>query len=116
AEVIEAWLREKRQGAVRLRVPKRGEKRRLAEMVTANAALVLKEHLARRQREDEDLEQALHQLQEALELPAPPERMEAFDISNLQGSQAVASMVVFERGKPKPEDYRRFRIRGQDTP
>src|SRR5690606_3358811 len=78
--------------------------------------LVLREHIARRAREDEDVEQALRELQEALELPAPPERMEAFDISNIHGNQAVASMVVFERGRPKTDDYRRFRIRGKDTP
>src|SRR5690606_26757681 len=50
------------------------------------------------------------------ELPTLPERIEAFDISNIHGNQAVASMVVFERGKPKSDDYRRFRIRGKDTP
>src|SRR5690606_36156334 len=55
-------------------------------------------------------------LQEALDLPTLPERIEAFDISNIHGNQAVASMVVFEGGRAKSDDYRRFRIRGKDTP
>src|SRR5690606_19759274 len=111
-----AWLREKRQGAVHLHVPQRGDKRRLVEMVAENAALVLRERLAKLEREDEEIQRALKELQEALDLPALPERIECFDISNIHGNQAVASMVVFEHGQPKGDDYRRFRIQCKDTP
>src|SRR5690606_33316015 len=63
-----------------------------------------------------DIAKAVQQLQEACELPRLPERLESFDVSSLHGSEAVASMVVFERAKPKTDDYRRFRIRTKDTP
>ncbi|MBO8142329.1 MAG: excinuclease ABC subunit UvrC [Firmicutes bacterium] len=113
---IEGWLREQRGGAVRLRVPKRGEKRRLVEMVAENARLVLKERLGQLARRTEEAEKAMAQLADVLGLPNVPQRIEAFDISNIQGNQAVASMVVFEDGLPKPADYRRFKIRTKSTP
>src|SRR5690625_2554387 len=108
-EAIAGWLKERRGGmqgrggAVRLHVPQRGERRRLIEMVVENAQLTLKEHVAQWARRSEETERALEQLAEALALPAPPQRIEAFDISNIQGREAVASMVVFEDGQPKPE-------------
>ena len=116
AEVIEGWLRELRDGAVRLHVPQRGEKRRLIEMVIENARIVLEEQVAQLARRSEEAAKALAHLTEALNLPAEPQRIEAFDISNIHGNEAVASMVVFEYGQPKPNDYRRFRIRTKDTP
>ncbi|MFS8582823.1 MAG: excinuclease ABC subunit UvrC [Limnochordales bacterium] len=115
-EVVEGWLRERRGGAVRLHVPKRGEKRRLVEMVLENARIVLDEQLAQLARRSEEAAKALAHLAEALNLPAEPQRIECFDISNIMGNEAVASMVVFEDGQPKPADYRRFRIRTKDTP
>lgn len=115
-DVIEGWLRERRDGAVRLHVPQRGEKRRLIEMVEENARIVLDEQLAQIARRSEEAAKALAHLVEALNLPSEPQRIEAFDISNIQGNEAVASMVVFEDGQPKPSDYRRFRIRTKDTP
>lgn len=116
AAVIEGWLRERRGGAVRLHVPQRGEKRRLMEMVVENARLMLRERLAQEARRSEEAERALAHLAEVLGLPSLPQRIEAFDISNIQGNQAVASMVVFEDGQPKPSDYRRFKIRTKSTP
>lgn len=130
-EAITGWLRERRGDltgatrkgtgpgrgrAVTLHVPRRGEKRRLVEMVVENAELTLREHVATLARRSEETERALAQLTDALQLPATPQRIEAFDISNIQGSQAVASMVVFEDGQPLPNQYRRFRIRTEETP
>lgn len=116
ADVIAGWLRGRRGGAVRLRVPQRGEKRQLIEMVAENARIVLEEQLAQLARRSEEAAKALSHLAEVLNLPAEPHRIECFDISNIQGTEAVASMVVFEDGLPKPSDYRRFRIRTKSTP
>lgn len=115
-EVTEAWLSSRRGASVRLRVPVRGEKRRLVEMVNENAALVLGERLAKESRSLERVEEGLHQLQEVLGLPALPRRIEAYDISNTQGAEPVASMVVFEDGLPAGGEYRRFKIRGIEGP
>ena len=116
ASVVEGWLRERRGGAVRLHVPRRGEKRRLMEMAVENARLVLRERLAQEARRSEEAERAMAHLAEVLGLPSLPQRIEAFDISNIQGNQAVASMVVFVDGQPKPSEYRRFKIRTKSTP
>ncbi len=110
-EVIEEFLRQRRGGPVHLHRPRRGEKKDLLRMLADNARLVLEE---RRVQQDRDLEataQGLSDLQEALDLPHPPVRMECFDISHMQGSEVVASMVVFEGGRPKKADYRRFKIK-----
>src|SRR5690606_12185633 len=88
----------------------------LVEMVLENARIVLDEQLAQLARRSEEAAKALAHLAEALNLPAEPQRIECFDISNIMGNEAVASMVVFEDGQPKPADYRRFRIRTKDTP
>ncbi len=108
---IEAWLRSKRQGAVRLHVPQRGEKRRLVEMVSQNAEQGLKQLQIRRIHESSNNDRAMEELQEALSLPELPRRIECYDISNIQGTNAVGSMVVFEEGKPRTDHYRRFRIK-----
>lgn len=108
---IEAWLRSKRQGAVRLHVPQRGEKRRLVEMVSQNADQGLKQLRIRRIHESSNNDRAMEELQEALSLPELPRRIECYDISNIQGTNAVGSMVVFEEGKPRTDHYRRFRIK-----
>ena len=114
--VIEEWLTSRRGSRVQLRVPVRGEKRRLVEMVNQNAALVLGEREAKESRRLERVEEGLLQLQEVLGLPAPPRRIEAFDISNTQGAEPVASMVVLESGVPAPSEYRRFKIRDIEGP
>lgn len=111
ANLIERWLEEKAGHRVYLRVPQRGSKHQLVAMAGENATLLLQEELTRRGLERERTEGALLQLQEYLGLPRLPYRIEAFDISNLQGSDTVAAMVVFEGGRPKNRDYRSFKIR-----
>ncbi|HEX6971260.1 MAG TPA: excinuclease ABC subunit UvrC, partial [Limnochordia bacterium] len=115
-DVVANWLSERRGRRVRLTVPRRGPKRRLVEMVTENAALVLKERLAEADRRQAEAERALAELQEVLGLSHPPRRIEAFDISNLHGTEAVASMVVLADGRPAPQEYRRFKIRLAEGP
>lgn len=109
-EAIGPWLEQKRQGKVKLYVPQRGEKRKLVEMVAENAVEGL-EQLRVRQDERGDMEAAVSELQEALNLPKPPQRIECYDISNIQGTNSVGSMVVFEDGKPKTSHYRRFKVK-----
>ena len=115
--VIQSWLNQRRGTKVSLKVPKRGEKKAIVNMARENAV----ETLARLRDEwNADAHrhtEALTQLQEALELPAPPARIECYDISTLQGRNTVGSMVVFEQGAPSKQDYRHFRIKtvtGQD--
>ena len=111
SEAVEEWLTEKREARVRLHVPQRGEKRRLVEMVAANAAQGLEQLKVRLLADRESLDAALTELQEGLNLPRPPRRIECYDISNIQGASPVGSMVVFEDGKPRPSHYRRFKIK-----
>jgi excinuclease ABC subunit C len=113
---IQAWLRERRRGAVDIFVPQRGEKWRLIELAAENARLWLDERRARFASDQARAEEAMLDLQEALELPAHPYRVEAFDVSNLQGTETVAAMVVFEGGQPKKSDYRKFKIRTVEGP
>ncbi len=110
-EAIASWLGERRGGRVRLAVPARGEKKQLVEMAMENAALLLEQERVRRSYAEEYAFRALARLAADLDLPAPPRRIEAFDISNIQGQEAVASMAVLVDGRPAPEEYRRFRIR-----
>lgn len=111
---IEEWLREKRKGVVHILAPQRGEKRKLVDMVAENAAQGLGQLEIRRLADSASLDAALSELQEALNLPNPPRRIECYDISNIQGTNPVGSMVVFEDGKPKKSDYRRFEINTVD--
>lgn len=110
-EVIAEWLRELRGGKVELQAPQRGEKRRLVEMAEKNAQLAMEERRSRIASDQAKAEEAMLELAEALDLPNLPYRMEAFDISNLQGSEIVAAMVVFDGGQPKKADYRKFKVR-----
>jgi excinuclease ABC subunit C len=107
-EALAAWLTERRGSQARFRVPQRGEKVRLLELVAGNAKLAHDlewRHPKKRSRE------ILVALMEALGLPDEPRRIECFDISNLQGSDIVASMVVFEMAAPKKGDYRTFKVK-----
>jgi excinuclease ABC subunit C len=115
SDAVRAWLEQKRSGRVELRVPQRGEKRRLVEMVAENAIEGI-EQLKLREAERGDMDVAMEELQEALSLPQPPRRIECYDISNIQGTNAVGSMVVFEDGRPKSSHYRRFKIKTVDGP
>ncbi len=110
AELI-AWLKEKRGGSVAITQPKRGDKLRLVEMASQNAQETLELERARWLSDSQKTALALAELQEALQLSAPPARIECYDISSIQGSSVVGSMVVFEHGKPKNADYRRFSIK-----
>ena len=110
-DTIEGWLRSKRRGAVQLHVPQRGEKRKMVEMVAQNAAQGLEQLTIRRIHESTNNQQALEELQEALSLPELPRRIECYDISNIQGTNAVGSMVVFDDGRPETSLYRRFAIK-----
>ena len=109
--VLEQWLTEKRESRVYLKVPKRGQAKELVDLVGRNAS----EALARQEQEETHQEQrttgALEKLQDALGLDVLPRRMECYDISNTQGAESVASMVVFVDGKPKKDQYRRFKIK-----
>ena len=107
-------LSEQRGSAVAIRVPQRGDKRTLMETVARNAGEALIRHKTTRAGDLSTRNRALEEIQEALDLPTPPLRIECFDISNLQGTEVVASMVVFEDGLPRKSEYRRFVIRGVD--
>lgn len=116
AAVIEAWLAHKRGGRVYLRVPRRGEKLRLLEMVAKNALLVLQEKQAGVKQAENQTRAALEELAAYLDLETPPERIECYDISNIQGTLAVGSMVVFTNGVADKQEYRRFRIKTVSGP
>jgi excinuclease ABC subunit C len=110
--IIERWLRDRRSGKrVTITVPQRGDKRALIDVAEDNAREAL--HMMRAQWEADSHKQetALAQLQEALSLPRPPNRIECFDISTTQGTAIVASRVVFVQGTPKKAEYRKFNIR-----
>jgi excinuclease ABC subunit C len=111
SELLAGWLSERRGKPVELLVPKRGEKRKLVEMAQANAKEALEQAHARWLADTGKTEAALEELADALELPDLPRRIECYDISNIQGTNAVGSMVVFADGRPRPQEYRRFRIR-----
>ena len=114
AETFEQLLGETRGSRVAIRVPQRGDKRTLQETVAKNAAQSLALHKTKRASDLTVRSQALEEIQEALELPTAPLRIECYDVSNLQGTEVVASMVVFEDGLARKSEYRRFVIRGVD--
>ena len=111
-DIVTTWLSDKRGSKVSLRVPRRGDKRTLMETVARNASQSLALHKTKRASDFTTRSRALEELQEALDLPEAPLRIECYDVSNLQGTEVVASMVVFEDGLPRKSDYRRFVIRG----
>jgi excinuclease ABC subunit C len=112
AVAVEEWLAGRRGSRVSLRVPQRGDKRALLETVARNAAESLALHKTRRASDLTTRSRALHEIQEALGLPEAPLRIECYDVSNLQGTHVVASMVVFEDGLARKAEYRRFSIKG----
>ncbi|MFC7406745.1 excinuclease ABC subunit UvrC [Georgenia alba] len=110
---MSAWLTGQRGSKVSIRVPQRGDKRALAETVRTNAEQALNLHKTRRAGDLTSRSQALSELQEALDLEESPLRIECYDISHIQGSHQVGSMVVFEDGLPKKSEYRQFVVRGE---
>ncbi|HEX2946023.1 MAG TPA: excinuclease ABC subunit UvrC [Clostridia bacterium] len=112
-DVIEEWLGSKRGGRVRVKVPQRGEKLHMVEMVTQNARIEL-EHFNERLAGGSQVQEGLQEMAGLLGLEKPPLRLEAYDISNTGSSEIVASMVVFENGQPAKKEYRRFKIRSTE--
>jgi len=112
AEALEQWLAGLRGARVSLRVPQRGDKKALQETVARNALQALGLHKTKRASDLTTRNRALEEIQQALQLPSAPLRIECYDISNLQGTEVVASMVVFEDGLARKSEYRRFVIKG----
>ena len=110
-EMVEQLLTTKRGGEVKITVPKQGEDLKLIRMCRANAKFMLDELKIQKEKGKETVPHTLQALQRDLRLPAPPRRIECFDNSNIQGSDPVASMVVFVDGKPRKSDYRKFKIK-----
>ncbi len=113
---IQTWLSDKKGGRVRLFVPKKGQKAKLVQMAQKNARLLLEELRLQKLKSKELVHHNVKALQRDLHLSRAPKRIECFDISNIQGSDPVASMVTFVNGKPRKRDYRKFKIRSQTTP
>ena len=112
--VIEEWLTKRKQAKVALTCPQRGTKRDIVQMAANNAVKYLADAAARLQAEDARTSGAVAELGRCLGLKNPPQRMECFDISHIQGSETVASMVVFEGGLPDKSAYRRFKIKSTE--
>jgi excinuclease ABC subunit C len=115
-ETIKLWLSQKRDEQVLVWQPKRGEKSHLMRLCERNACLLLDELKIQKEKSKDYTVASVKALQKDLFLEKSPRRIEAFDISNIQGADAVASMVCFVNGKPHKSDYRRFRIRGKSSP
>ncbi|SFA85564.1 excinuclease ABC subunit UvrC [Selenomonas ruminantium] len=114
-ELLEKWLSVKKQKAkVQLILPQRGTKKDIVDMAASNAEKYLHDEAARIKQANDQTLGAVEELGRYLGLPKPPDRMECFDISHNQGSETVASMVVFEGGLPKKSDYRRFKIQSTE--
>jgi excinuclease ABC subunit C len=110
-KLYETWLGEQREASVTIRVPQRGDKRTLQDTVTRNAREELVRHRLKRASDHNSRARALNELQDQLGLPIAPLRIECYDMSHIQGSDYVGSMVVVEDGLPKKSDYRRFKIK-----
>lgn len=108
------WLRDRREGPVDISVPQRGAKRRLMQMVTDNASQGLEQLKLKWISDTDRMESAMYELQEQLNLSDLPHRIECYDVSHIQGTNTVASMSVFQDGKPLSRDYRRFKIKTHD--
>lgn len=109
--VIKGWLQSKRGAGVNIQVPRRGNRKKLVDIVAENARQALEQLKIKRLATPKELEKALVEIQRELNLPRLPSRMEGYDISNIQGVAAVGSMVVFDQGQPTPSHYRRFKIK-----
>ncbi len=114
-ELIESWLSDKKGARVHIRTPKRGAKEKLVELAMKNARMVLDQDKEKIKKEEGRTIGAMKEIADLLGLPGAS-RMEAYDISNISGFQSVGSMVVFEKGKPKRSDYRKFKIKTVEGP
>lgn len=115
-DVIQTWLAGKRGAPVTVEIPRAGEKLKLVGMVKKNAEFLLEELQLQKMKRGDFIPHSVQSLQRDLRLSAPPRRIECFDISNIQGSDTVASMVVFVDAKPKKSEYRKFKIRSVEGP
>jgi len=115
-EAMQEWLSDKRGSPVVCLSPLRGEKAQLLRMCERNARLLLLEYKTQKEKSADFIAASVQALQKDLHLAVPPKRIECFDISNIQGTDPVASMVCFVNGKPQRSEYRRFRIRSKQTP
>jgi excinuclease ABC subunit C len=114
--IIESWLAGKRGGGLKMDSPKGGEKLKLVGMVKKNAQFLLEELQLQKMKRGDLVPHSVQSLQRDLRLPSPPRRIECFDISNIQGSDTVASMVVFVDAKSRKSEYRKFKIRSVEGP
>jgi len=115
-EVIESWLGERAEHRVELFVPQKGDKKKLLDICQKNAKFLLDELMLQKLKAKDKVPYRIEELQKNLSMEKPPLRIEGFDISNIQGTDAVASMVCFVNGMPKKSEYRIFKIRSKDTP
>lgn len=115
-QVIEAYLATKKGNKVKLVLPQKGHKHQLLELASKNAYITLSQFGDQIRSQEEKVRTALEELQEALQMTSEPKRIEAYDISNTQGVQSVGAMIVFEEGKPKRSDYRKFKIKSVQGP
>ncbi len=116
AGALQQWLEEKTGHRIYLETPQRGEKHQLMQLAQKNARFLLDELLLQKAKKSDYVPYNVRELQKALKLENPPRRIEAFDISNIQGQDAVASLVTFVNGKPRKSEYRIFKIRSKSTP
>lgn len=114
-ELVETWLTQKRGQKVTIRVPKKGTKEKLVEMAQENAEIVLRQDRDRIRREEGRTIGAVHEIEKLIGIERTM-RMEAYDISNISGFESVGSMIVYEKGKPKRSDYRKFKIKSVQGP
>jgi excinuclease ABC subunit C len=114
SDTLQIFLTERRGGPVRIHVPQRGRKRHLAELAARNATDALEQERVRWMADRGKTDSALKELQDALGLEGPPRRIECYDVSHVQGTNVVSSMIVFEDGRPAKSQYRRFRAKVQD--
>lgn len=110
-EILEQWLSSKKDSKVTIKIPQKGEKKKTLEMVANNAKITLENFKLKDMQDKEVHKIAIQEITELLELDEIPQRIESYDISNIMGVDSVGSMVVFEGGKPKSSDYRRFKIK-----
>jgi excinuclease ABC subunit C len=115
-ELIEEWLTESAHHKVEITIPQIGEKKRLVDLGQKNARYLLDDLLLQKIKNKDYVAYNVRELQKALMLETPPQKIEGFDISNIQGKDAVASMVCFINGRPKKSEYRHFNIRSKQTP
>jgi len=113
---IQNWLAQKKAASIKIVTPQKGQKAKLVEMATKNASYLLEELKLQKLKSKDQIHYNVRALQRDLHLKNPPKRIECFDISNIQGSEPVASMVTFVNGKPLKSDYRKFKIQVKSTP